>query len=548
MNRVLKIIHRKQGTLGSASVVLMAMVIISALFGLVRYRIMNDRFLPDQTGIFLAAFRLPNLLFELLAMGGVSAAFIPIYTKYINVNSNEEGFKLASFVINWAMVIVFLLSMPIFIWTEPISRIMAPGFNDLQINQMSDFTRFMIFFQVMPLVLGNFLTGILQSHRLFIIPAIAPILYNIGIIIGILLFSSGIGIFSAVIGVAIGAALFVIIQIPTLYFIGYRHIIKLNISHQGVRDTGRLMLPRIIGMGASQIDSTVDLALASFIGPKAITAFFLAQSLQQVPIRLFATTISQAALPSLSHLTASSDLELLKKSIIQAFELVAFFVLPISMFLIVLRIPVVRIIFGASLFDWEATVMTALTLSMFGFSLIAQSGTQLFRRVYYALYNTKIPMFISFSSIIVNIICSVYFLWVVKLPSWALGMSTSIARWVNVILLVLVLVNKFKIFSLFELIKEPIKMFVASVISTISVYVLLKLLDQLVIDTTRVFGLVVLTIISSAIGGMIYLFISWVLGIGQFKSMLNIFKKFRQLKFFFYEPAGDLVPDDFSSK
>jgi len=265
MKRLWSLAFKKQTTVGSAAVVLAFMVLLSRVLGLIRDRLLSTYFAPEDLGVYFAAFRIPNVIFELLVMGALTAAFIPVYTKYLSENRERDAERLATVLINLSVVILAVVAIPLFIAAPWISRLLAPGFSEAQIAQMSTYTRFILFFQVTPLLIGNVLTGILQSHSLFLIPAAAPVLYNVGIIIGTVAFSSMWGLWGPIAGVGIGAFLFAAIQIPLVLHLGYRHTLEVNPKLPGVREVGRLMGPRTLGLAIAQIDITVDLILASLL-------------------------------------------------------------------------------------------------------------------------------------------------------------------------------------------------------------------------------------------------------------------------------------------
>src|SRR3989344_3116333 len=159
MKRVWDIVTKKQNSVRSAAVVLVSMVFVSRVLGLVRDRLLSARFAPDELGVYFAAFRLPNLIFELLVMGALTSAFIPVFTKYISQDKEGDGRRMASTLINASLIIFALLSLPLLIWTREVSEFLAPGFTSAQIEQMVSFTRIMTVFQVVPLLVGNFFTG-----------------------------------------------------------------------------------------------------------------------------------------------------------------------------------------------------------------------------------------------------------------------------------------------------------------------------------------------------------------------------------------------------
>ncbi|MBI5449228.1 murein biosynthesis integral membrane protein MurJ [Candidatus Gottesmanbacteria bacterium] len=541
MKRIWAVFQRKQQSIGSAAFVLMVMVFVSRVLGLVRDRMLSARFSPDELGVYFAAFRLPNLLFELLVMGAFTSAFIPVFTKYIVKNQEQDANRMAATLINISLVVLAVLMIPLLVWTREISEFLAPGFSLAQIDQMIIFTRIMMLSQVVPLLVGNFFTGILQSYNLFLVPALAPVVYNVGIIAGIIFLSPAFGLYAPVIGVGAGAVLFFLIQIPLIMAVGYRHRLIADIEHKGVREVAALIGPRTFGLAVSQIDTTVDLMLATLLGARMVTIFNFAQHLQQLPVGLFGTTIAQAALPTLSLASVKDDVESFKRSLLSAMHQILFFVLPVSVLFIVLRIPIVRLVFGASRFDWAATVATGMTLSTFSISLFAQSLTHVLARGFYALYDTKIPVTIGVIAIGINTVFSILFIQYYKLPIWSLGLSTSIASFVNAGVLLVLLDRRLNNFSRRELLLPPLQMMIAALIAGVIIYIPLKLLDQLVFDTTRTFGLFLLTGISGLLGLTMYLFIAWVLGVGEVHSFIRLLKKVRRSGTVLLTPASEVV-------
>ncbi|HLD24957.1 MAG TPA: murein biosynthesis integral membrane protein MurJ, partial [Patescibacteria group bacterium] len=462
-------------------------------------------------------------------------------TTLLSQDREEAARRLATVLMNISVVVLAVAAIPIYFLAPYISSLLAPGFTQGEIAQMSTFTRFILVFQVAPLLVGNVLTGILQSHRLFLIPAAAPVLYNIGIIIGAVFLSPLFGLWGPVIGVAIGATLFAAIQIPLVVRLGYRHSFEINPRVAGVKEVARLMGPRTVGLAVSQIDITIDLMLASILGARMVTIFNFAQHLQQLPVGLFGTTIAQAALPSLSQLSAKENKTEFITTIRDAIHQILFWVLPASVLFVVLRIPVVRLVFGASRFDWSATVDTSLTLSAFSISLFAQALIHILARGFYALHDSRTPVGVGIATVIVNSVLSILFILVLHLPVWSLGLSTSIASIINALVLVYLLERKISGVISRALLVPAVNMGLAAIATGIALWVPLKLLDQLVFDTTRTVGLVLLTGISAGIGIVTYFFLSWVLGVTQVYAVLRITRKIGALRGFFFEPAQEVV-------
>lgn len=539
--RVLTFFMRRQTGILSAASVIMMTVAVSRVLGLVRDRMLAARFSTSDLGVYYAAFRLPNLIFELLVMGALSTAFIPVFTSFLETDRKNEAFKLASIVINIGFVIFVVFSLPLLIFTKQICQFLAPGFDNSQIELMASFTRIMMLAQVAPLLLGNFFTGMLQSFRNFIIPALAPVVYNIGIIIGIIFLSSSYGLYAPVYGVVIGSLLFTVIQIPLVLAYGYKHSWSFDFHFPGVKEVGKLIGPRTIGLAVSQIDTTVDLILSTLLGASAVTIFNFAQHLQQVPIGLFGASLAQAALPSLSGTWAKKNSGEFKSILLSSFHQILFLVIPLSAILVVLRIPIVRLVFGASRFDWESTVLTGKTLAFFALSLFAQSLIQLLARGFYALHDSKTPVFIGGVSVLINTVLSIIFVWVLHMPIWSLGLSTSVASIIQVLFLLLYLNGKVGGFNRMELIVPALKIFLAGLVTGFALYIPIKLLDKLVFDTTRTFSLLLLTTISTSIGLAVYFFLAWFLEIPEFSILFKILKRAEKIKGIFFETSQEVV-------
>jgi len=520
----------KQSSIGSAAIILMVTVLLSRILGLVRDRLLAGTYPPDLLGVYFAAFRLPNMMFDLLVTGVLTTAFIPVFTRLLTQKGEKYAWHMASIVMNYAVISFAIFSLPVLLFAKQVSFLLAPGFSPDEQTIMANFTRVMIIFQVFPLMIGNFLTGMLQSYQLFFIPALAPILYNIGTIIGILFFAPIFGLWAPVIGVVIGAFLFLLVQIPVLLHLKYTHSWSLDKGIEGVKEVAKLMIPRTIGLGVSQIDTTADLTLASLLGTRMVTIFNFAQHLQQLPIGLFGATIAQAALPTFSRSSAHEEKGQFRKQLISSLHQILFFVLPLSILFIILRIPITRLVFGSDEFDWEATVLTGQTLATFSLSLCAQSFIQVLARAFYALYDTKTPVIIGIIGIVLNVVFSVVFVYGFHWSIWALGLSTSLATILHAGALFFMLQRRIGRFSLHDLVITPGKIVFASVIMGVIIFVLQRLLDQLIFDTTRTVNLLLLVGTVSGVGGSVYLFLSWVFGVGQVERFIFQLKKLKKVR------------------
>jgi putative peptidoglycan lipid II flippase len=515
----------KQTNILSAAAVIMINVAASRILGLMRDRLLAAYFgTAPELGVYFAAFRLPDMIFQLLVMGTLATAFIPVITSLLTKGEEKEAWYVSSSILNIGLVIFAALAILVFIFSRNLSSLIAPGFSEKELILMSKLTRIMLISQFF-FILSNFLTGILQSFKRFIIPAIAPVLYNLGIILGVVFFSPSMGIYGPTLGVVLGTIFHFVIQLPLARRLGLSYRPVFDFRHPKVREIGRLMLPRTIGLAVAQIDYTVDIVLASLISTSSLIYFNFAQHLQMLPVGLFGATIAQAALPTLSEEGAEKGLASYKRTFINSLQQILFLVMPFSVLLIILRIPIVRLVFGAARFDWEATVLTGRVLALFSISLFAQAGVHLLARGFYALHDSKTPVLVGAISVFVNVLASVYFILGLKLPIWGLGLSTSIANIFNAMLLLVFLDKKVGGFNRGRLLIPILKIFAASFITAFALYFPMKLLDQLIFDTTRVFGLLLLTGITSLFGCCVYFFLSWVFRLRLLASFGRLFER-----------------------
>lgn len=503
----------------------MVTMMLAKILGLVRDRLLAHVFPPGTIDIFWAAFRLPDLIFQIVILGALSIAFIPVFTEYFENQGKENAFALARAILNVSLGIFILAAVFIYIFAPMIiANFIAPGFIPEKQAQVVALTRIIIFGQTL-LVLGAFFIGILQSFQRFIIPALAPVFYNLGIILGIVIFSKTAGITGAAFGVVIGAALHVLIQLPLIWSLGFRFKLPLKFFHPGVKEILQLMSVRTLGLAAEQINETVGVALASLASVGSVTYLTFAQHLQVVPIGLFGATLAQAALPVLSSERARGRIEEFKITLLTTMHQILFLALPATAILIVIRIPVVRLIFGASQFDWKATVLTGATLAFLSIGLAAQAISLLFVRGFYALKDTKTPVIVSLIVVLVNIILSVYFITILKFDVWSIGLANSISTILSGILLFWTLHFKSGRFNLRQVLNPLGKMLMATVIMGVALYVPIKLLDQVIFDTTRTVNLLILTGISSIFALSVYIILVWFLKVRELQTYADLIRR-----------------------
>lgn len=521
---IFSILYSRQTSILSGAAIIMVMVLMSKILGLVRDRLLAHLFTPDTVAIFFAAFRLPDLIFQILILGSLSVAFIPVFTEYLETKSKNKAFSMARSIMILTLGFLVLITVLVYIFVDQLTFLVVPGFTVDQRLQVASLTRVILIGQII-LAVGSFFIGMLQSFQRFIIPALAAVFYNFGIILGILFLSDTLGILGPAVGVLVGAFLHVLVQLPLVWSFGFRPRFTGKIFHPGVREIAGLMSVRTIGLAAEQVNETVGILLASLISTASVTYLTFAQHLQVVPIGLFGATIAQAALPVLSSERARGRIEEFKTTFLTTMHQILFLALPSAAILIVLRVPVVRLIFGASQFDWPSTVLTGMTLAYLAIGLSAQAISLLLVRGFYALKDTKTPVMVSLLIVSINIILGVIFVRSLNLEVWSLGLAFSISSVLSGLLLFITLNKKVGGFEKSAVFQPFFKMLMATVIMGVALYIPIKLLDKVIFDTTRTVNLLALTSIASLFAIVVYLGLVWFLKVRELTTYLGLLKK-----------------------
>lgn len=522
------IFKKRQEDILSAAFVIAFSVALSRILGLIRYRLLASYF-GDDIGLldsFIAAAILPDAIFEVLIFGTIALAFIPVFSQYLSADKLQKAWEFSSKMITFGLLIFVVFTIIIFTFADFIAPIIAPGVvakDPTASVLIARLLRIMLFAQSF-FVVSIFLTGILQSFQRFLIPALASVFYNLGIIISIIFLAPVAGIYAPAVGMVLGALLHLVIQLPLALSLGFKFRLNLDFKNRDVVQTLSLMWPRSVSLALLRISDIINIALASIVTVGSIVAFNFAQVLQLVPISLFAGSIAQAALPPLSRKFNAKKADQFKKLFIQSFHQILFLILPAAAILAILRIPAVRLVFGAREFPWEITVLTGRTLIAFSIGIAAQAIALLLTRSFYAVRDSATPVKITIFSVGLNITLSLIFILALKLSIVWLAFAYSIANITNAILLFYFLDRRIG-FDKKELAWPAFKMFLISLVTAVALYVPMKLLDQLVFDTTRTVGLILLTSVATLVGLSVYISLSWLFKIPEVIIFYNLAKR-----------------------
>lgn len=510
---MLKDIFKRQINSITVAAVLVALSsLASRLLGIVRDRILAGQFGAGTTlDIYYAAFRVPDLIYNLIVLGALSAGFIPIFTSLIKDFKcvkekdcdprlkNKEAWDLANNILNILLLGLAALSLIGIIFAPALTRAIAPGFAPDEQALTAALTRVMF---LSPLFLGisGIIGSILQSFKRFLIYSLAPVFYNVGIIIGALYLVPLWGVYGLAWGVVLGAFLHMVIQIPTVYHLGFRFRLKINWRDSNTWKMGKMMVPRTLSLAISQINLVVITILASGLSAGSLAIFNFANNLQSFPIGIFGVSFAIAAFPSLAE--AAFNKEKLAAGFSQTMRQILFFVIPATFLIIALRAQIIRVVLGTGNFDWQDTILTMNTLGLFAISLFAQATIPLLIRVFYARHNSALPFYLSLASAAVNVILSLVL--APKMGVAGLALAYSAANIFNFILLWIWLYLRVGALDIGNIFIAVLK-FTISAIAAGGAAQIMKVIVWPFIDMTKFSGVFIQLIASGGVGLLVYL-------------------------------------------
>jgi putative peptidoglycan lipid II flippase len=426
-----------------AAGLVMALFVVSRALGLFREMVISHQFgTGGDLDAYLAAFRLPDILFQIVAGGALASAFIPTFAEYLALGDKKDAWRLASAIINLVLIFTSVLALAAGLLAPWLVRaVIAPGF-DLQRQALTvSLMRLML---LTPVIFGvsGVVMGILQAQQHFLLPALAPVLYNLGIIAGAVALAPALGVGGLAVGVVAGALGHLLIQIPGLLRYGLRYTATLGLRQAGVREVGRLMLPRVVGLAAVQVNFLVTTILASGLRPGSLSALNYAWLLMLLPQGIFAQSVATAAFPTFSTQAAKGQRVEMRSTLSATLRAVLYLSVPAAVGLIVLRVPLVQMIFERGAFTETSTQMVVWALALFALGLPAHSLVEIIVRAFYAMHDTKTPVLIGVAAMILNIALSLVLITAFEAAGWmphgGLALSNSLATGIEMVILLAV--------------------------------------------------------------------------------------------------------------
>jgi putative peptidoglycan lipid II flippase len=412
LSREFRALTDKKQILKSASIITLV-TLVSRVLGYVRdQRIALLLGTTPAADAYVLAYRIPNLFRRLVAEGSMTASFIPVFTGYMRERTKQEVWEFANRLFWTLAVVAAVITILGMVFSPSVVHLFAgknvAGAQAVELNRI-------IFPYLFFIALAALAMGILNCFDIFGLPAATPVLLNVATIF----FSLGI-VFrhfkdpatALAVGVLVGGVLQFLIQVPLLVQKGMKFNFGISFSHPAIRDVARLMVPRLFGIGIGQINLLIDtrFATASMMPEGSLAALYLADRVMELVLGGYAIAVATAILPMMSHQAAANDYGALKKTLAFSVRIVAFITVPAALGLMILREPIIRVLFQHGQFVAASTRLTARALLYYSIGLPALASVKLIVPAFYSARDTKTPVIVAFISMVMNVVLNIVFL------------------------------------------------------------------------------------------------------------------------------------------
>jgi len=466
----------------AAGVVMVGMA-LSSITGLVTTMWVSRSFgTSADLDAFYAANRLTEIIFNLMAGGALASAFIPTFTEFLTLKDHEGAWRLASSIANIVLVALTLVSiLAALIAPWLVTKILAPGFTDpIQVDLTVLLLRIMLLSSIIFGISGLFM-GILNAYQHFALPAIAPAFYRLGWMIGIWILVPGMGIQGLAWGVVIGAGLHLLVQVPGLLKHRIRYSPTLHLENPAVREVGRLMAPRLLGVAVVQINFLVNTIIASSQPEGSLAAINIALALMIMPQAVIAQATAIAALPTFSAQVARGNLDEMRASLGNTLRGVLFLSLPASLGLILLREPLISLLLERGAFGLDSTEKVSWALLWYAAGLVGHALLEIIVRAFYAMKDTRTPVMVGAVAMSLNVVFSLLFSSLFEDLGWAphggLALANSLATALECFTLLYLARRRLKGLGLGHLQRAILGIFIAGASMSLFLYLWLRWLE-----------------------------------------------------------------------
>ncbi|MBU0976547.1 MAG: lipid II flippase MurJ [Patescibacteria group bacterium] len=556
-----KFFTKEQPTILSASAIMMVLILISKIVGLLTKTIMVSQLGAEKYGIFVAANTIPETLSMLFIFGSITSVIIPVLVEEIEEKDLKSFSRLFSSIINvgllaFVAISVFVLLLADDITPFVIEKIAKPvdPFTQEQIGMISDMMKWLLLPQVI-LGISSFLSSALNAYKRFVIPQLAPLFYNLGILFGaaVIIPLLGQSAWGITWGVLLGSVLHLLIQLPLGSHLKIKYKFTIDLASKRLREAFTISFPRIFSLAADQIALAIDRVLAIGLGATPLGAYQLAVSLVSMPFSLFSHTFSVAALPFLSGMYAKKDIKGFVTMFSKVFNQILFLTVPVTMIFLVLRLPLVRLLYGlmGNEFSWENTLMVAWVVFFFSLGLIPEVMLVFLNRVFFAMHDTVRPLLVGIFTVVGGIVTGLLFTnyfshfddFSLRIIYWnpeffkskvdgisaigGLALSSSIIYSTSFGLLMILLRKKIGSLGGLRFWGAIIKKIMFGLVMAVFMYVLFKMWDE-VLDTARTINVLILTSSTMVSGSCLYLWLAYIFKdpeVGMITKLISVVRR-----------------------
>jgi putative peptidoglycan lipid II flippase len=515
-------------SLARAGLVVSGAYLIARVLGYIRVVVIATAFgASAELDAFFTAFRIPDLIFQLVAAGAVASALVPMVAGMHAKGEHAQAWRLVSTIANLMLVGLLVFAVVAWIAAPALVPLIAPAFVGAQLAQTIDLTRLMLL-APMFLALGAVGTAALNGTQRFGASAVAPIVYDLAIIGAAVILAPSMGVTGLALGVVAGSLGHLLVQLPPLARAGFRYLPRIDLSDAQARLALALMGPRVVGLGVTQITFVVMTALATNLGTGAVSAYTIAFSVLQIPLGVIGIPLGIVIFPSLAKELAVGRTDHYLEILTRSLRILAFVMLPITALGMVLRVQVVELLLGYGKFDRAAVQLTADTLFLFLLGLTAHSVIAVLVRAFYARRDTRTPMAAAVLAVAINTVLAIALVGQLGLP--AIGLAIAIAAWAEALVLLIVLRRREgPALDLGALASVFARLLVAAVAAAAVAALVLPILfgfPNLGAGTDSSLGaklwVLAQAVTGTILGGATYALVTWVLGVRELRTIVSI--------------------------
>jgi len=513
-----KLFNYESKSISGGAVVIAIFYLINGILALLRNGLLAGKFgATRELDIYYTAFRIPDFIYVILISGAISAGFIPLFAEKLKI-SKEEAWKFSNNILTTLTFILAVGALLVAIFAPFLVKLIAPGFDLESQSRVAELVRIMM---IQPVLLGvsNIIVGLLQNFKRFFITSLAPIFYNVGIIIGIIFLTPILGLKGLAWGVVLGALLHFLVQLPSLKNLGFKFKFLFDFGSQNLRQIFILMVPRMLGLISIQINFLIVTIIASSLVKGSLSIFNFANDLQSLPQNIFAISFAVSVFPVLAQL--SEKREEFLKTLSYTIKNILFFMVPIAVLFIVLRELIVRLTLNYGNFDFGATLAVADALGIFAIGMIGQSLLPLMIRAFFSLKDSVRPFLAGFFGNILSVILC----WSLAQYFGVRGLALAfvIAGYFNLALLWTFLRRKMIISEPTGIFKTFSRVIFVSIIAGLGAFGAIKFVSSFLPDFSTI-QIVIQIIIGVIIFGGIYLGGLYFMKAPEFEYLKNILK------------------------